>query len=101
MPDFRVENKMTGALHSLPSLHSAPFDSFISPKLKLELKGRKSDDMPMIEAESHDAFAEFQTMRFKKCCEMWCDLRARSVKSQGIYFEGEKFSPETVSSHGV
>jgi len=83
VPDFRVENKMTGALHSRPSLHSAPCDSFISPKLKLELNGRKYNDMPMIEAKSHDAFAEFRTMRFKKCYEMWCDLRARSVKSQG------------------
>jgi hypothetical protein len=57
--------------------------------------------MPMIEANSHDAFAEFQRMRFKKCSEMWCDLLACSVRSQGIYFEGDKFSPETVWSHGV
>jgi len=41
--------------------------------------------MPMTEAKSHDAFAELQTIRFKKCCEMWCDHRVRSVKSQGIY----------------
>lgn len=93
---FQVENGMTGALLSLPSLHSAPCDSFISSKLKLELKGRKSNDMPMIETKSHDAFAEFRTMRLKKCCEMWCDLRARIVKSQGICFEGDKSSPETV-----
>jgi len=39
--------------------------------------------MPTIEAKSHDAFAEFQKMRFKKYYEMWCDLRTRSVKSQG------------------
>ena len=52
--------------------------------------------MPMIEAKSRDAFAEFETMRFKICCEMWCDLRARNMKSQGMYFEGDKFSPETV-----
>jgi len=62
VPDFRVENKMTGALHSRPSLHSAPCDSFISPKLKLSLNGRKSNDTPMIEAKSHevsnDAFQE-------------------------------------------
>ena len=57
--------------------------------------------MPMIEAKSRDAFAEFETMRFKICCEMWCDLRARNMKSQGMYFEGDKFSPETVWSHGV
>lgn len=96
MPDFRVENKMTDSLHSLLALHSTPCDFFISPKLKLELKGRKSNDMPMIEAKSRDAFAEFETMRFKICCEMWCDLRARNMKSQGMYFEGDKFSPETV-----
>jgi hypothetical protein len=85
VPNFRVENKMTGALRYLLLLHSAPCDSFISPKLKLELKGRKSNDMPMIEANSHADFAEFQRMRFKKCCEMWYDLLARSVRSQGIY----------------
>jgi hypothetical protein len=96
VPDFRFENKMTLSLHSLLSLHSTPCDFFISPKLKLELKGRKSNDMPMIEAKSHDAFAEFQTMHFKKSCEMWCDLRARYVKCEGVYFEGDKFSPETV-----
>jgi hypothetical protein len=32
---------------------------------------------------------------------MWCDLRARYVKCEGVYFEGDKFSPETVWSHGA
>jgi len=48
VPDFRVENKMASALHSLRSLHSAPCDSFISSKFKLELKGRISKDMPWL-----------------------------------------------------
>ncbi len=68
---------------------STPCDFVLSPKLKLQLKGRRSDTVEAIQTESQAVShtfveADYQTIfeEWKKCCD-WC------ICVSGDYFEGE------------
>jgi hypothetical protein len=67
-------------------------DLFLLPELKIELKGRRFNDVAMFQTELRDALAKFQTVDFRKCFEQWCDHWAACIMFLGDYFEGDSIS---------
>jgi histone-lysine N-methyltransferase SETMAR len=71
--ELLAKNSMILVPHPPYSPDFAPYDSFLSPKLKMALKGMRFNDFTMIQEKSRDALAQFQTADFRKYFERWRD----------------------------
>jgi hypothetical protein len=58
-------------------------------KPKRVLKGRRFNDVTMIQAKSQDAHAKFQITDFRISFKQWCDHWAHCIKFQVDYFESD------------
>jgi hypothetical protein len=89
--EFLAKN-MTVVPHPPYSPDLVPCDIFPFPKLNMVWKGRRFNDVTMIQAKSWDTLAVFQTTNFRKSLEWWHDCFTHCIKCQGAYFEGDNIS---------
>ena len=85
--NFWQKDKMTVFTHPLYSLNFPSCDFFLLPKLKVMLKGRRFNDITMIQTDLWDGPAKFQTMCYTLCLTVAWSLSSL-WKSQGDCFEG-------------
>ena len=84
------------AKHGIPVVHQSPHSPdmtpcvfWLFPKLKKTSKGSRFESREEI---THNATGEMNTIpkhSFQKCFRQWKDRRAKCVKMQGVYFEGD------------
>jgi hypothetical protein len=67
--ELLAKNNMIVIPHPLCSPDLAPCNSFLFLKLKMALKGRRFNDVTMIQVKLMDPFARFQTFNTRKCFE--------------------------------
>ncbi|UYV69556.1 hypothetical protein LAZ67_6003957 [Cordylochernes scorpioides] len=65
----------------------APNDFFLYPKLKMNLKGRKFDNVDMIQAESKATLRNLSKSDFISCFDNWKKRWNRCIEAGGAYFE--------------
>jgi hypothetical protein len=54
----------------------------------MAFKGRRFNDITMIQAKLWDALADFQTVHIMKTSEWWHDCWTHCIKPQEDYFQG-------------
>jgi hypothetical protein len=69
--EFLAKNNTILVPHPPYSPDFAPCDFFLSPKLKMALKGTRFNDFTIIQTKPRDALAQFQTADFRKYLERW------------------------------
>ncbi|UYV80722.1 hypothetical protein LAZ67_19001537 [Cordylochernes scorpioides] len=65
----------------------APNDFFLYPKLKMNLKGRKFDNVDMIQAESKATLRNLSKSDFISCFDNWKKRWNGCIEAGGAYFE--------------
>ncbi|UYV71964.1 hypothetical protein LAZ67_9001374 [Cordylochernes scorpioides] len=65
----------------------APNDFFLYPKLKINLKGRKFDNVDMIQAESKATLRNLSKSDFISCFDNWKKRWNGCIDAGGAYFE--------------
>ncbi|UYV70968.1 hypothetical protein LAZ67_8001270 [Cordylochernes scorpioides] len=65
----------------------APNDFFLYPKLKINSKGRKFDNVDMIQAESKATLRNLSKSDFISCFDNWKKRWNRCIEAGGAYFE--------------
>ncbi|UYV84765.1 hypothetical protein LAZ67_X003375 [Cordylochernes scorpioides] len=65
----------------------APNDFFLYPKLKINLKGRKFDNVDMIQAESKATLRNLSKGDFISCFDNWKKRWNGCIEAGGAYFE--------------
>ncbi|UYV80208.1 hypothetical protein LAZ67_18002015 [Cordylochernes scorpioides] len=65
----------------------APNDFFLYPKLKMKLKGRKFDNVDMIQLESKATLRNLSKSDFISCFDNWKKRWIRCIEAGGAYFE--------------
>ncbi|UYV67243.1 hypothetical protein LAZ67_5000026 [Cordylochernes scorpioides] len=65
----------------------APNDFFLYPKLKINLKGRKFDNVDMIQAESKATLRNLSKSDFISCFDNWKKRWNGCIEAGGAYFE--------------
>ncbi|UYV71504.1 hypothetical protein LAZ67_8003523 [Cordylochernes scorpioides] len=65
----------------------APNDFFLYPKLKMKLKGRKFDNVDMIQTESKATLRNLSKSDFISCFDNWKKRWNRCIEAGGAYFE--------------
>ncbi|UYV77659.1 hypothetical protein LAZ67_15001841 [Cordylochernes scorpioides] len=74
--------------HAPYSPDSAPNDFFFYPKLKMKLKGRKFDNVDMIQAKSKATLRNLSKSDFISCFDNWNKRwKNRCIEAGGAYFE--------------
>jgi hypothetical protein len=63
---------------------------FLSPKLKVSLKGRRFESIVWIKEHSLADLRSIPNEAFQKCFEGWKKRWERCIQSGGDYFEGDK-----------
>jgi hypothetical protein len=88
MHEFLAKSNITIIPHPRYSPDLPQCDFFLFQKLKMVLKGRRFNNVAMIQATLWDVLAEFQTIDFRKCLQQWHNCWAYCIISQEDYFEG-------------
>ncbi|UYV61544.1 hypothetical protein LAZ67_1005229 [Cordylochernes scorpioides] len=65
----------------------APNDFFLYPKLKMNLKGWKFDNVDMIQAESKATLRNLSKSDFISCFDNWKKRWNGCIEAGGVYFE--------------
>jgi len=84
--NFLAKNKTTVVPQPSYSPDLAPADSFLSPKLKSTLKGRRFDTIDEIQKNSTNELFAIPKEAFQSRQKRW----ERFVASERNYFEGDK-----------
>uniref|UniRef100_A0A672GPV3 Mos1 transposase HTH domain-containing protein n=1 Tax=Salarias fasciatus TaxID=181472 RepID=A0A672GPV3_SALFA len=86
---FLMKNGMTLLTHApyLPDL--VPFDFFLFPKLKKELKGRPFADVEEVQEKAQPALKGIITHEFADAFVKWETRLERCINVNGNYFEGD------------
>jgi hypothetical protein len=80
------------AKHSIPILPSPDFshpDTFLFPKLKITLKGRRFQTVEDIINNATDVLKAIQQTYFEQCFQKWRKRWQTCIAAQGDYFEGD------------
>jgi len=80
---------MTVVPHPPYSPDLAPSDFFLSPKLKMKLKGRRFQTLEEIQAESKAVLNTLRENDFQKCFKTWQRRWDRCQASEGDDSEGD------------
>ena len=84
---FLVKNKIA-VIHYPPySPDLAPYDFFLSPKMKLKLKGHRFDTIEEIQAESQRVLDTLTEKNFQEAFQKWRRRWDRCLHAGGNYFE--------------
>jgi hypothetical protein len=67
----------------------ATFDLFLIPKMKLNLKGRRFDNIEKIQAKTQKVLDTLTEKDFQKAFQKWRRRWDRCLHSGGNYFEGD------------
>jgi len=80
---------MTVVPHSPYSPDLAPSDFFLSPKLKVKLKGQRFQTLEEIQVESQAVLNTLRQNDFQECLKNWQRICDRCQASEGDYFKGD------------
>lgn len=69
----------------------APNDFWLYPKLKMTLKGERFDNVDAIKRDVAVRLRQLTQQDFLYCYEQWKSRWNKCIRSQGHYFEGDKF----------
>ncbi|UYV70839.1 hypothetical protein LAZ67_8000800 [Cordylochernes scorpioides] len=84
---FLAKHSTIQILHPPYSPDLAPNDFFLYPKLKMNLKGRKFDNVDMIQAESKATLRNLSKSDFISCFDNWKKRWNGCIEAGGAYFE--------------
>jgi len=86
---FFTSQDMTLVPHPPYSPDLAPADTFLFPRMKRDLKGRRFDTLEDVFATSTRALNSIHLVEFQRCFEEWKQRLDKCVSSNGEYFEGD------------
>jgi transposase len=87
--EFLAHNSIITLPHPPYSPDLAPYDFFLFPKMKLQLKGRCFDRLEEIQQESQKVLGTLREQDFQHAFQQWQQCWNRCVDAQGDYFEGD------------
>ncbi|PNF31118.1 hypothetical protein B7P43_G15696 [Cryptotermes secundus] len=87
--EFLAKNKMAVVPHPPYSPDLAPCDFFLFPKMKIKLKGQRSDTVEEIQVETQTVLNILTKKNFQDAFLKWQKRWDRCMRSQGDYFEGD------------
>jgi hypothetical protein len=87
--EFLASKQITVLEYPPYSLHLAPSDFFLLPKIKEILKGRHFDDTDDIRSNTMAALKAIPQNQFQHCFEGWTRRWHLCIASQGEYSEGD------------
>ena len=67
----------------------APWDFFLSPKLKYPLRGTHHESIEAMKRNSLKELKAIPAEAYKKCMENWISRWHTYIGSKGAYFEGD------------
>jgi len=70
-------------IHPPYSLDLAPCDFFLFPKMKLKLKGRRSDSTEKIQTELQDMTKTLMRNDFQQCFQSWKSCWDHCINAEG------------------
>ena len=85
---FLAKNNVTTLEHSPHFPDLTPADSYLFPRLKSALKGRRVCDTTDIFKNATAELKRFSQYDFQKCFQHFYSRRQKYVVSKGQYFEG-------------
>ena len=86
---FLAKNKIAVISHPPYSSDLAPCNFFLSPKMKLKLKGRRFDTIEEIQAESQRVLDTPTENDFQEAFQKWRRRWNRCLHGGGNYFKGD------------
>ena len=82
----KYETKVIAQSPYLPDL--APCDTFLFPKLKYPLRGKRHESIEAIKSNSLKELKAIPAEAYKKCMENWINRWHARIGSKVAYFEG-------------
>ncbi|XP_026814323.1 protein GVQW3-like [Rhopalosiphum maidis] len=67
----------------------APYDFFLFPKIKTDLKGQRFDDIETIKKNAVDQLKQLKVEDFQHCFKKWQERRNKCITSGDEYFEAD------------
>ena len=67
----------------------APYDLFLFPKLKYQLRGTRHESIEAIKRNSLKGLKAIPAKAYKKCMENWINRWHACIGSKETYFEGD------------
>jgi len=88
--EFLAQHNITTLSHPPYSPDLAPCDFFLFPKLKTHLKGHHFETVENVQAAATRALNNISSEDFLHSFEEWQQRWNHCVRSQGVYFKGDK-----------
>ena len=86
---FLASMKMTVIPQPPLSLDLTPCEVFLSPRMKLKLKGQRYDSIEEIQTKSQDVMKTLTQNNFQQCFWSWKSRWDPCINAEGDYFEGD------------
>jgi [histone H3]-lysine36 N-dimethyltransferase SETMAR len=87
--DFLAQKQISVLPHPPYSPDLAPCDFFLFPKIKLDLKGKRFDDIETIQSNLAAQLKRLTPQDFQHCFEQWYKRWDKCISSEGHYFEDD------------
>jgi hypothetical protein len=86
---FLASMKTTFIPHPRYSLDLAPCDFFLFPKMKLKIKGQRSDSTEEIQTKLQDVTKTLTRNDFQQCFRSWKSCWDHCINAEGDYLKGD------------
>jgi transposase len=87
--EFLAKKKIPVVPHPPYSPDLAPCDFFFFPRIKMKLKGRRSDHIDTIKMNTTRELNMLSREDFQRCFQKWQERWDKCILSAGDYFEGD------------